>query len=90
MAYICPVCGFEGLLEPPYFGNTDAGSYEICPCCKFQFGYTGAALGKEFHETYRKKWIIEGAKWFEDSKMPKDWSLEEQLEKIGIKLGRET
>ena len=34
----CPVCGYDGLYEPPY-NEKGSGSYEICPCCGFQFGY---------------------------------------------------
>ena len=33
----CPVCNYDGLFDPPYDEN-GYGSYEICPCCGFQFG----------------------------------------------------
>ena len=37
---VCPVCGYDGLDEPP-FNERGAGSYDICPCCGFQFGLDG-------------------------------------------------
>jgi len=86
MGYICPVCGFDDLFEPPYVDDSNSGSYEICPCCKFQFGYTGASFGKEYHKFYRDKWIRSGAKWFDQSAKPSNWSLEEQLKNIGVFL----
>ena len=35
--YICPVCGYDGLEEPPY-DETGLGNYDICPCCGYEFG----------------------------------------------------
>lgn len=37
MNYICPVSGFDKLDEPAYDNDNDP-SFEICPCCRFQFG----------------------------------------------------
>ncbi len=39
MKNICPVCKFDGLLNPAY-DNRGVGSDEVCPCCGFQFGCT--------------------------------------------------
>ena len=36
----CPACGFEGLDEEPWVG--DSPSDDICPCCGMQFGYYDA------------------------------------------------
>ena len=33
----CPACGFDGLFERPWTG--DSASDEICPCCGIHFGY---------------------------------------------------
>ena len=78
--YICPICGFDGLEEAP-FGEDDVASYEICPCCGFEFGFdAGSQSGK--YESFRLKWIENGAKWFIPDRRPKDWDLNEQLKNI--------
>jgi hypothetical protein len=33
-------------------------------------------------EKYRKKWLNSQIKWFDESKRPKDWDLEEQIKNI--------
>jgi len=81
--FICPVCGFEGLKEPPYTENNEP-SFEICPCCGFEFGFNNKEdidLEKN-HQAYRENWIRNGAKWFLPQFMPKDWQLEKQLTNI--------
>jgi len=37
--FVCPVCGFNELIEKPYDGEGGA-SYEICPCSRFEYGFT--------------------------------------------------
>jgi hypothetical protein len=76
-SYMCPVCGFVGLTEPPY-DESGAGSYEICPSCGFEFGFDDQSEGRTFEE-YRAEWIAGGAKWFDSERRPPDWDLEEQL-----------
>lgn len=34
---ICPVCGYDKLDFKPY-DEQDNASFEICPCCGFEFG----------------------------------------------------
>ena len=70
--YICPICGYDGLDEEPYGKNFNA-SYNICPCCHFEYGYSEdheVDLGyhvvpNEMKEAafqlYRKQWIEGGA-----------------------------
>ncbi|MDF9825351.1 hypothetical protein M2475_001806 [Breznakia sp. PF5-3] len=78
--YKCLVCGYLGLYEKPYDKNGCA-SYEICPCCGFQFGFDDKDQGKTF-ESYRIKWISDGAQWSNKKKQPRNWSLEEQLKNL--------
>ena len=78
--YKCPVCGYIGLYEQPYDENGCA-SYEICPCCGFEFGFDDRDQGKSF-EQYREKWISDGAQWFNKKKQPDNWNLEEQLKNL--------
>ncbi|HSE22875.1 MAG TPA: hypothetical protein VLB68_14505 [Pyrinomonadaceae bacterium] len=61
MKFFCPVCGFDGLDEPPY-SQSGVGLYEICPCCGFQFGVTDDNQGISFHE-WREAWIERGTPW---------------------------
>ncbi|MGG5737376.1 hypothetical protein [Bacillus cereus group sp. IBL03679] len=80
MNFVCLVCGFNELLEPPYDEDGDP-SYEICPCCGFQFGFDDCDQGHTFVK-YRKKWLEEGGVWFINESKPAEWSLEEQLKNI--------
>jgi hypothetical protein len=36
--FLCPVCEYAGLHEPPY-DESGWGSFEICPQCGTEFGY---------------------------------------------------
>lgn len=70
--YICPICCYDGLDDPPY-GKDSNASYNICSCCHFEYGYSEdheVDLGyyvvpNEMKEAafqlYRKQWIEEGA-----------------------------
>lgn len=73
---ICPVCGYDGLVEPP-FDSDGNPSYEICSCCGYEFGFDEAT-----YQEYRKTWIDRGAQWFNVKKRPLIWSLSEQLHNI--------
>ena len=41
---MCPVCGFVGLAVSPY-NEAGGGSFEICPCCGFEFGFDDDSEG---------------------------------------------
>lgn len=77
---MCPACGYDDLIDPPY---TDEGgsSYEICPSCGFEYGFTDDNDGYTF-ETWRQKWIAAGHTWYSRSPMrpaPPDWDPLKQL-----------
>lgn len=61
MSYICPVCGFPGLEDPPR-DSQDNPSYEICPCCFFHFGFDDDSE-QHTYQTYRAEWIAKGCPW---------------------------
>ena len=62
----CPVCGFQGLGEPPYDAHGSA-SFDICPCCGIEFGYDDAT---ESHQQLRAGWIERGMPWWSQSQPP--------------------
>jgi len=80
---ICPICGFDKLLEPPSdnFGNP---SHEICPCCNFEYGFDDSSEGYSFDE-YRSRWINDGFKFASEEDKPINWDkayMSMQLENI--------
>lgn len=70
--YTCPICGYDGLDEPPYGMDSNTASYDICPCCCFEYGYsedhevdlgyivTPVEMREAVFQLYRKKWIERG------------------------------
>jgi hypothetical protein len=56
--YVCPVCGYPDLTEPPRSPD-GGGSYEICYSCGFEFGVTDDDLGFTY-ESWRSRWIERG------------------------------
>jgi hypothetical protein len=71
--YICPVCGYPQLAEPPR-SPSGGGSYEICPSCGFQFGVDDDDRGKTY-EGARKAWQEAGMPWSSKGiPAPKGWN----------------
>lgn len=81
---VCKVCGYDGLEYSQYLKD-DEPTFVICDCCGFESGYDDLDRGYSIQE-YRRKWLKEGAKWFDKSKKPVNWSLGKQLKNISIKL----
>jgi hypothetical protein len=81
--YLCPVCGFEGLQEPPWADGEP--SDEICPSCGTHFGYDDVAGGRadlreEVYRRRRSEWIERGSRWYSASRHPPDgWDPTTQL-----------
>ncbi len=80
--FTCPICGYDSLDEPPYSENNQIPSWDICDCCGMEFG----TCSKVYFDEYRKKWILDGSKWFLEKSKPKNWNLINQLENINLKL----
>lgn len=81
----CRVCGFY-MMDPPWGDNGQFPTYEICPCCGVEFGYEDCTA--ESTKDYRKKWLNQNVKWFENKLKPDDWDLEKQMEGIPEKHKR--
>ena len=94
---MCPCCGFEGLKgsayeslpadtivrggEPPYSVFLGMPSYEVCPCCGYEFGFDdepGTSEPQSF-EQYLADWTRKGCKWFDENNKPIGWSIENQI-----------
>ncbi len=76
-SFVCPVCGYDRLYEPPW--SNDVGSDEICPCCGIHFGYDDMAGGdaarrEARHRELRTRWIDGGCLWFSRTRRaPEQW-----------------
>jgi hypothetical protein len=90
--YPCPACGFALDFEP---WSQGVPSNEICPCCGIQFGYDDAAGGDparvaEIYESWRERWIADGARWSSlGRRPPDDWNATSQLAKVGVRAPQE-
>jgi hypothetical protein len=75
--YVCPVCGYPALTEPPY--TNSGGSYEICYSCGFEFGVSDLDEDYTF-ESWRAEWIARGMPWSSAGRpRPADWDPARQL-----------
>ena len=82
MANICPICNYDKLKEPPYNEYGD-GSYEICPCCGFEFGVDDFPEKEKCQTEWRMRWINDGYKWWSKHiNPPQDWNPQKQLESL--------
>ncbi|MFD4785078.1 hypothetical protein ACFWNH_29070 [Rhodococcus qingshengii] len=62
MTYTCPICGYPGLTERPYYNDDTDASLQYCPCCRFQFGWHDHDKGYT-HTMWRQHWIDSGMPW---------------------------
>jgi hypothetical protein len=76
LGHSCPVCGFPRLHEEPY-SHAHEASFEICPCCGTEFGYTDSASS---HDQLRANWKAAGMPWRSSVVEPPDgWDPVTQL-----------
>jgi len=87
MTFVCPVCGYDGLIEPAWDGKN--ASDEICPSCGTQFGYHdasgGSAAGREaIYSRRRNQWIEQGMPWHSlaAEPPPNNWDPGSQLQRV--------
>jgi len=80
-SWVCPVCGFNSLDEPPY-DEEGCATFSICPCCGNEFGYDDASAK---YSKLRKKWIEEGMVWWSETQPPPaNWDPIEQLKRADM------
>ena len=84
MKHTCPVCGWPELQEPPR-GETGAASFELCPCCGFEFGFDDDDRGLTYEQA-RARWVAGGMQWWSSSRpAPAGWNAVQQLGYAGLK-----
>jgi hypothetical protein len=79
--FLCRVCGLE-FEERPWGDDGKCPTFEICPCCGVEAGYEDAHPDALIR--FRDAWLAGGAQWSEPKERPEGWSLEEQLQRIGV------
>lgn len=77
MDHTCIVCGYPHLTEAPRLKG-GGGSFEICPCCGFQFGVDDDDRGIT-HAAARAAWVKHGMKWHSRNAPPAGWNPKVQL-----------
>lgn len=83
MKHTCPVCGWPKLHEPPR-NESGGASFELCPCCGFEFGFDDDDQGLTYEQA-RARWIAAGMKWWSSSrKAPRGWNPAQQLTSAGL------
>ncbi len=79
MDTICPICHYAELYEPPYDAS-GYGSYEICPCCGFEFGLDEGLDRAAAFVAWREQWMRAGCPWFSSVRTaPEGWDAFTQL-----------
>ena len=78
----CPVCGFQGLDEPPV-------DHSICPCCGTHFEYDDFGLTADEvtrrRSELRIRWLASGSPWFSTyTPPPAGWNPVTQWFKAGL------
>lgn len=69
----CAACGYRHL-EHPQRAPSGGASYEICPSCGFESGYTDDDQGISY-EQWRERWVASGCRWFSASvSRPARWN----------------
>jgi hypothetical protein len=69
----CPVCGYDGLSEPP-------ANFTICPSCGTEFEYFDSFSS---HAGLRERWLDGGAKWWSRvDREPLGWDPMAQLNRL--------
>ena len=80
-SYVCPICGFPELPEPPR-GPNGGASFDNCPVCAFEFGYHDDDQGHTY-ESWRAGWVADGMPWrIPEWPQPPNWDPRAQLARL--------
>lgn len=81
--YLCPICGYPDLDEPAYNLLTGDPSFDICPCCGYEYGY-GDPTTSASKEIFLRNWIRLGTPWSRPGLRPSNWDARIQLRGIDV------
>ncbi len=76
--FVCRICGYED--SEPFWLQSGGSNFQICSCCWAESWYQD--IQKSSVKNYRKKWLNNQIKWFDETKRPKDWDLIKQIKNI--------
>ncbi|HRF96444.1 MAG TPA: hypothetical protein PLZ51_14660 [Aggregatilineales bacterium] len=74
----CRLCGLDQIVPPR--NERGWASWLICECCGTEAGFDDEEI--DIVRKRRRKWLEDGAKWFDPLRKPENWNLEEQLKNI--------
>ncbi|MDB4993805.1 MAG: hypothetical protein JWM74_1237 [Myxococcaceae bacterium] len=75
----CRVCGLRQ--DEAIWGvDGQSATFDICACCGCEFGYEDCSI--DGIRRHREKWISSGGSWFDPTKRPVGWTIEDQLSKV--------
>lgn len=57
-----------------------SATFSICACCGCEFGYEDCL--PEGVQRHRERWVANGGTWFDPTKRPASWTIEDQLSKV--------
>ena len=77
---VCKVCGLHFPEFFPWGETGETPSHDICDCCGIEFGYEDNNV--ESVRVARKKWLVDGANWFNPENKPSVWNPNDQLKNI--------
>lgn len=81
MNHVCLVCGYPDLEHAPR-GREGGGSFEICPCCGYQYGVDDDDR-QVTPEAWRAGWVKEGMLWWSRGiAAPEGWDARAQLRTV--------
>jgi hypothetical protein len=84
MRHTCLICGWPELQAPPR-NKEGVASFEICPCCGFEFGFDDDDQGVTYEQA-RRRWFAHGMTWWSKSRpAPNGWNPSLQLARAGLK-----
>jgi hypothetical protein len=81
---VCPVCGFLADLDLPWDPDSGFASFDICPCCKTQYGWDDAVSKDAPTGAVAERWKKLRDMWL--TQVGSDEEALAQLKNLGISI----